>query len=34
MTLQTLNDKYGFNISRISRKAQLSFLTVRQFFSG
>ena len=34
MTLQTLNDKYGFNLSRISRKAQLNVLTVRQFFSG
>ena len=34
MTLQTLNDKYGFNLSRISRKAQLNTLTVRQFFAG
>lgn len=34
MTMQTLNDKYGFNVARISRMAKLSDLTVRKFFSG
>lgn len=34
MTLQTLNDKYGFNVARISRMAKLSYLTVLKFFSG
>ena len=34
MYLQTLNDKYGFNIARISRMAKLSNLTVYRFFSG
>ena len=34
MTLQTLKDKYGFNIARISRMSKLSQLTVHKFFSG
>lgn len=34
MTLQTLNDKYGFNVARISRLTKLSQLTVHKFFSG
>ena len=34
MYLQTLNDKYGFNIARISRMAKLSNITVHKFFSG
>lgn len=32
MTLQTLDEKYGFNLTRIARKARLSTLTVRRFF--
>lgn len=34
MNLQTLNDKYGFNIARISRMTKLSQLTVHKFFYG
>ena len=34
MTLQALNNKYDFNLTRLARKARLSLLTVRRFFEG